>query len=175
MQEPAAPVTTQVFPPGDAVTVYDVGVPPLPALTVIVAEPSPATADGAGGVPGAALVGLTGSEDPDAPEVLVALVAVALKVYSVPLLRPLIVHEPAAPLTMQVFAGELSGYAVTVYDDGVPPLPALTVIVAEPSPATAVGAGGVPGAASSAIVETRLVAWFAMKSVPLALIAMLRG
>ena len=77
MQEPAAPVTTQVFPPGDAVTVYDVGVPPLPALTVIVAEPSPATAVGAGGVPGAVIAGLTGAEGPDAPEVLVSLVAVA--------------------------------------------------------------------------------------------------
>ena len=87
-------------------------------------------------------------------------------------MRPLIVHEPDAPETVQVFP---PGDAVTVYADGVPPLPALTVIVAEPSPATAVGAGGVPGAASSAIVETRLVAWFAMKSVPLALIAMLRG
>lgn len=59
---------------------------------------------------------------------------------------------------------------------GAPPLPALTVTVADVAPATAaVGVGGVPGAASSAIVETRLVDSFATKSVPLALIAMLRG
>jgi len=80
VHEPDEPVTVQVFPPGDAVTVYDDGVPPLPALTVIVAEPSPAAAVGAGGVPGAVIVGLTGVEDPDAPEVLLALVAVAEKV-----------------------------------------------------------------------------------------------
>ena len=81
-------------------------------------------------------------------------------------------QEPAAPVTTQVFP---PGDAVTVYDVGVPPLPALTVIVAEPSPATADGVGGAPGAASSAIVETLLVPWFATKSTPLELKAMPPG
>jgi len=79
VQEPDAPVTVQVFGPGDAVTVYDDGVPPLPALTVIVAEPSPATADGAGGVPGTLIAGLTEFDAAEAAEVPAPLVAVAVK------------------------------------------------------------------------------------------------
>ena len=53
--------------------------PPLPALTVIVAEPSPATAVGAGGVPGAsdAGAGLTEPEAAEAADVPVPFVAVA--------------------------------------------------------------------------------------------------
>ena len=51
----AGDVTVHVAPPGDAVTVYEVGVPPLlGATTVTVAWPSPATAVGVPGVPGAA-------------------------------------------------------------------------------------------------------------------------
>ena len=52
--------------------------------------------------------------EPDAAEPLdvpPALAAVAEKVYAVPLLRPVIVHEPAAPVTVQVFP---PGDAVTV-------------------------------------------------------------
>ena len=80
MHEPDAPVTVQIFPPGDAVTVNDDGVPPpVPAATVIVAEPSPATAVGAGGVLGAA-IGLTEPDAPEEPDVPAALVAVAVKV-----------------------------------------------------------------------------------------------
>ena len=56
MQEPLAPVTVHVLvtPPtcGDALTKYEAGAPPLPAVTVTVADPSPATAVGAVGVPG---------------------------------------------------------------------------------------------------------------------------
>ena len=86
--------------------------PPLPALTVIVADPSPATAVGAGGVPGAVpeAAGLTEPDAGEALEVPVALVAVAEKVYAVPLLRPVTVHEPDAPVTVQVFP---PGEAVT--------------------------------------------------------------
>jgi hypothetical protein len=80
VHEPDGPVTTQVFGPGNAVTVYDDGVPPLPALTVIVAEPSPATAVGAGGVPGAAIVGLTEFDAVEEAEVPAPFVAVAEKV-----------------------------------------------------------------------------------------------
>jgi hypothetical protein len=53
VQDPLAPVTVQVAPPGDAVTVYEVGVPPeVGALTVTVACALPATAVGVPGVPG---------------------------------------------------------------------------------------------------------------------------
>ena len=76
-----------------------------------VAEPSPATAVGVGGVPGAVIVGLTGVEAGDPLEELVALVAVAEKAYAVPLLRPVTVHEPDAPVTVQV---RPPGDAVTV-------------------------------------------------------------
>ena len=87
--------------------------PPLPALTVIVAEPSPATAVGAGGVPGAAVAGagLTEPEAVEPPDVPPALVAVAENVYAVPLVRPVTVHEPDAPVTVHV---RPPGDAVTV-------------------------------------------------------------
>jgi len=98
---------------------------------------------GAGGVPGAVIVGLTGLEEPDPLDVPVALVAVAEKVYARPLVRPVTVHEVAGLVTVQV---RLPGNAVTVYDAGAPPVPAATVTVADPSPATAVGTSGVPGA-----------------------------
>lgn len=57
--EPDAPVTVQVAEPddgvGDAVTVYDAGVPPVDgATTVTVAEPLPPTTVGIPGTPGAA-------------------------------------------------------------------------------------------------------------------------
>ena len=94
-------------------------------------------------MPGAVIVGLTGLEEPDPLDVPVALVAVAEKVYARPLVRPLTVHEVAGLVTVQV---RLPGNAVTVYDAGAPPVPAATVTVADPSPATAVGTGGVPGA-----------------------------
>jgi hypothetical protein len=74
-----------------------------------------------------------------------ALVAVAEKVYGVPLVRPVTVHEVAGLVTVQV---KLPGVDVTVYEAGAPPTPAATVTVDEPSPATAVGAGGVPGTAT---------------------------
>ena len=51
VQDPDAPVTVHVAPPGDAVTTYDVGVrPPVGGVTVIVALSSPETTVG---IPGA--------------------------------------------------------------------------------------------------------------------------
>ena len=87
--------------------------PPLPALTVIVAEPSPATAVGAGGVPGAlaAGAGLTEPDAADEPDVPAAFVAVAENVYAVPFVRPVTVHEVAGLVTVQV---RLPGVEVTV-------------------------------------------------------------
>jgi hypothetical protein len=55
VQEVAGEITVHVAPPGDAVTVYEVGVPPeVGATTVIVAFPSPTETVGVPGVPGAA-------------------------------------------------------------------------------------------------------------------------
>jgi hypothetical protein len=103
-------VTVQVRLPGNAVTVYDAGAPPVPALTVTVAEPSPATAVGVGGVPGAS-IGLTEPDANDPLDVPAAFVAVAENVYGVPLVRPGTVHEVAGLVTVQV---RLPGVEVTV-------------------------------------------------------------
>ena len=55
-------------------------------------------------------------------------------------MRPLIVHEPEEPVTVHVFVG--SSTVVTVKYVGVAPVGCVTVTVACPSPATAVGADG---------------------------------
>ncbi len=53
----AGEITWQVAPPGDAVIVYEAGVPPDDGgVTVMVVLPSPGTAVGVPGVPGAAIV-----------------------------------------------------------------------------------------------------------------------
>jgi hypothetical protein len=104
-------VTVQVRPSGVEVTVYEAGAPPVPALTVTVADVAPATAAaGVGGVPGAA-IGLTLFDAVEAVEVPAPFVAVALKVYGVPLVRPVTVHEVAGLVTVQV---RLPGVEVTV-------------------------------------------------------------
>jgi hypothetical protein len=55
VHDAAGETTVQVAPPGDAVTVYEVGDPPDDgATTVMVAFPSPAETVGVPGVPGAA-------------------------------------------------------------------------------------------------------------------------
>jgi hypothetical protein len=72
------------------------------------------------------------------------LIATVVNVYAVPAIRPVIVHEPEAPVTVHVAP---PGVAVTTYDVGVRPLVgAVTVIVALSSPATTVG---IPGAFGS--------------------------
>ena len=150
VHEVAGLVTVQVRPPGADVTVYEAGAPPVPGATVTVAEPSPATAVGVGGVPGAVIVGLTELEEPDPLDVPATLVAVAENVYGVPLVRPVTVHEVAGLVTVQV---RPPGADVTVYEAGAPPVPGATVTVAEPSPATAVGVSGVPGAVIVGLTE----------------------
>ena len=78
------------------------GAPPLPALTVTVADVAPATAAvGVGGVPGAA-IGLTLFDAVEAAEVPEAFVAVAAKVYGVPFVRPVTVQDVAGLVTVQV-------------------------------------------------------------------------
>ena len=64
-------------------------------------------------MPGAA-TGLTELDAADPLDVPAALVAVAENVYGVPVVRPVTVQDVAGLVTVQVFAGELSGYAVTV-------------------------------------------------------------
>jgi hypothetical protein len=78
---------------------------------VTVADVAPATtAVGVGGVPGAA-IGLTLFDAVEAEEVPALFVAVALKLYGVPLVRPVTVHEVAGLVTVQV---RLPGVEVTV-------------------------------------------------------------
>ena len=165
VHEPDDPVTVHVAPPGEAVTVYEVGVPPVDgATTVTVAWPLPATAVGFPGSPGGK-VGVTAEDAADADDVPSALVAVEVNVYAVPLISPVTVHEPDDPVTVHVSP---PGEAVTVYEVGVPPVDgATTVTVAEAFPGTAVGVPGAPGGlrgitgaeiADCADVPTELVA-----------------
>jgi len=142
VQSPDEPVTVHVNEPGVDVTRNDVGVPPEPATTVTRADASLISTVGAGGVPGTAGCGVTGSVAADAAEVPPPLVAVALNVYEVPLIKPATVQLPEAPVTVQV---KEPGVDMTRYDAGVPPVPAATVTTAEETPASAVGVRGVPG------------------------------
>ncbi len=90
--------------------------PPLPLPPPPLPPPPPPEA-----------AGVTAEDDAEAAEVPAALVAVALKVYEVPLVRPATAHDPDAPVTVQV---PPPGEAVTLYEVGVPPDPAETVTVA---------------------------------------------
>ena len=73
VHEPLDPVTVQVKPPGDAVTVYEVGVPPpVPAATVTVAVVPLTVTVGFSGVPGAGSTAVGAAarlctEGPDVP------------------------------------------------------------------------------------------------------------
>jgi hypothetical protein len=102
------------------------------------------------GDPPLGAVGVTEVDAVEADEVPAPLVAVAVNVYALPAVSPVIVHEPDAPVTVQVPAvALLLSRAVTVYDVGVPPDDgATTVTVALPAPATAVGVPGTPGGAT---------------------------
>jgi len=101
----AGTVTVHVPPPGDAVTVYDVGAPPEPgATTVTVACPSPTTTAGAPGVSGGA-TGVTGSEATDDEEVPSEFVAVAVNVYDVPLVKPFATHDVAGEMMSHPLPG----------------------------------------------------------------------
>jgi hypothetical protein len=142
VQLPEAPVTVHVNDPGVEVTRYDAGVPPLPAATVTTADETPASAVGVRGVPGIVGCGVTAFDAADAADVPPPFVAVVVKVYDVPFVKPDTVQLPEEPVTVQV---KDPGVDVTAYDVGVPPEPAATVTTADETPATAVGAGGVPG------------------------------
>ena len=100
------------------------------AVNETVAEPLPANAFtpvGASGFP----AGVTDDEADVALEVPVELVAVALKVYTVPFVNGEIEHDGFGAITVQVAP---PGDAVTTYEAGAPPPAfAATVIVAPPS------------------------------------------
>lgn len=119
--------------------------PPLPGVTLTVACPLPATAVGVPGVPGGP--GITAVEALDEPEVPLPLVAVAVNVYDVPFVRLLTTQLVAGTVTVHVAP---PGAAVTVYEVGAVPLPAVTLTVASPLPGTAVGVPGVPGGGPAA-------------------------
>jgi hypothetical protein len=161
----AGDVTVHVFVlSSTVVTVYVDGVPPLPADTVTVACPLPATAVGVPGVPGGP--GITALEAVDDPDVPSLFVAVDVNVYEVPFVRPVTVQLVAGDVTVHVFV--LSSTAVTVYDVG-EPVPAVTVTTACELPATALGVPGVPGGGPAAgVTEPDALEY---EPVPIALIA----
>jgi hypothetical protein len=147
--DPDAPATVHVLAvPPTAFTVKDAGAPPVvPAATVTVTFAVPATTVGAGGVPGAAS-NATDADAADAAEVPAVFVAVAVNVYAAPAARPVTSHDPDAPATVHVLA--VPPTEVTFKDDGRPPVvAAATVTVTFAVPATPVGAGGVPGTATT--------------------------
>lgn len=87
--------------------------------------------------------GVTAAEADEADDVPALFVAVAVKVYDVPLVRDETTHDVAGDVTVQVAP---PGVAVTKYDVGALPDDGATMVtVAWPLPATAVGVPGAPG------------------------------
>ena len=145
MHDPLEPETVHTFPPGDAVTVYEVGEgPELGGVTVTVALSGPATTVAAPGALGiaefAALKTVTAADAGLAAESAKPfLFATTENVYAAPAVSSLITHEPLAPVMVHVFP---PGVAVTTYDLGAEPeVGCATVIVALSGPATTVGTG----------------------------------
>jgi hypothetical protein len=80
--------------------------------------------------------------------------------------NPVIVHDPDAPVTVQVRSGVAGDtpVAVTVYDAGVPPVVDGTTITASvPTPTVTTGVpgalGGAPSAATETVVDQYEVTW----------------
>ena len=84
------------------------GPPPAPGVTVIIVSASPGSTASVGIAGGAIGVAVTWGDVLDVPE---AFVAVVLNVYNVLLAKPVIVHDVAGVVTVQVKA---PGSAVTV-------------------------------------------------------------
>lgn len=105
----AGGVTVHVNPPGCAVTVYEsTGPPPEPGVTEITALLSPGCTEIVGALGNARGVDVTPVDAADDP---VPLDAVAENVYSVPLVKPEIVHDVRGDVTVHV---NPPGCAVTV-------------------------------------------------------------
>ena len=149
VHDPDAPVTVHFAPPGVAVTSYEVGVkPPVGAVTVIVALSSPATTVGTPGVFGVVLASGTTGADSGPRAVPVGVVvppkrtsnAIVANVYAVPAVRPVMVHDPDAPMTSHLLP---TPTVYTRYHAGwSPDVGAATVAVTLSMPATTVGAAG---------------------------------
>ena len=109
-------------------------------VQVALTEALPGVTEGAAGAVGAE-AGVTGAEAGDIV-VPIALVAETVKVYAVPLSKPLTVHEVVV-VVQDLFPGE----AITLYEVMGEPLAAGAVheTLAEPLAGTAVGAAGVAG------------------------------
>jgi len=91
--------------------------------------PSPAAANSAAALP-ATEYGVVEADALDADEVAVSLLAIAVNVYATPLVRPVTMQLPEDPVTVHVLVTpETCGDALTVKDEGVPPVPAATVTV----------------------------------------------
>ena len=160
VHDPDPPVTVHFAPPGIAVTSYDVGVrPPVGAVTVIVALSSPATTVGVPGVFGVVLArGITGADSGPRAVAFGVVVppkrmsnAVVANVYAVPAVRPVIVHDPDAPMTSHLLP---TPTVYTRYHAGwSPDVGAATVAVTLSMPATTVGAGGTTIAALAVFVD----------------------
>lgn len=76
----------------------------------------------------------------EAADVPMAFVAVTANAYAVPLVSPVMVHDPVGPAMTHV---RPSGLDVTVWETAGQPLAALAIVtVACPSPGTAVGTAG---------------------------------
>jgi hypothetical protein len=102
-----------VAPPGEAVTVYELIAEPLVegAVKLTVACRSPPLAETPVGVPGTWGAGVTALDAAEAEPVPALLVAVTVKVYAVPFVKPLMVIGLAEPDAVAP-----PGDAVTVYD-----------------------------------------------------------
>jgi hypothetical protein len=97
-------------------------------------------------------VGVAGSLAGDGSDVPALFVAVTVNVYATALVRPSTSQETAGAVTVHVSPV----FAVTKYDSAAPPPPATGVTVTFVSPATTVGANGVPGAAGAVGVALAL-------------------
>ena len=133
-------------------------------MKVMVAWPLPATALTPVGAPGT-VTGVTELVALDAALVPIAFVAVTVKVYAVPLVRPVIVIGDSPPDAVNPPVFEVTVYDVIV---ALPSLPGgLNVIVAWPFPAVAVPIVGAPGTVAG---EIELLAFDAVL-VPTAFVA----
>ena len=136
------------LPASNAVTRYELGVPPpVAGVIVTVADPGPDTAVGAPGTPGASTT--TALDGLDADDVPPTFVAVEVNVYDVPRVSPDTTHDVAGTVTVHEPPGDTAGTAVTVYDAGAsadPDVGGVTVTVADVvDVTTTLGTPGAPG------------------------------
>ena len=136
-----------VRPPGEEVTVYPVIADPpvfVGAVKLTVALPLLTVALIPVGVPGAVAAGLTAEDALEAVPVATELVAMTVKVYAVPLVRPVTVIGEDAPVAVRPPGEEVTVYPV-IAD---PPVfvGAVKLSVALPLPALAEMLVGVSGA-----------------------------